>query len=120
MRAVAQADAHGDGADVEVLHLHHADGLEDLVRRELHGERPLNAMDVFEDVLVLRIDAQPHLLTPGLQASLDLIERQRRLLEVDHHDHGEELAQRGLGDVDDVRAPSASTVETAAMMPTLS
>jgi hypothetical protein len=35
MRAVPQADAHRDGADVELLHLHHADGLDDLLGREL-------------------------------------------------------------------------------------
>ncbi len=36
MGAVPQADAHGDGADVEIFHLHHADGLDDLVRGKLH------------------------------------------------------------------------------------
>ena len=35
--AVEQADAERDRADVEVLHLHHADGFEDLLRGELDG-----------------------------------------------------------------------------------
>ena len=32
MAAVTQADAHGDGANVEILHLHHADGFDDFLR----------------------------------------------------------------------------------------
>jgi hypothetical protein len=31
MGTIAQADAHGDGANVEILHLHHADGFDDFL-----------------------------------------------------------------------------------------
>ncbi|MEZ5488066.1 MAG: hypothetical protein R3E75_10635 [Steroidobacteraceae bacterium] len=37
-----------------------------------------------------------------MQATLQGIEWQRRPGDVDHHDHGEDLAHDGLRDVDDV------------------
>ena len=105
MGAVAQADAQGDGADVEVLHLHHADGLDDLLRGELHrhGEGlPLDPVHVVEDGFVLGVDAKAHLLALGVQPLLDLGERLRGVLQVGHHDHGEELLEGRLRDVHDV------------------
>ncbi len=80
MRAVVQADAQWHGADVEVLHLHHADGLDKISCEEIScmAGRTVRCDAVFEDVPVLRTDAQPHLLPLGLQASLDLVEGQRR------------------------------------------
>jgi hypothetical protein len=40
VQAIPQADAHGNGANVQVLHLDHLEGLENLVRRELHIAHP--------------------------------------------------------------------------------
>jgi hypothetical protein len=37
MRAAAQADPERDGTDVEVFHLHHADGLDDFLSGEGAG-----------------------------------------------------------------------------------
>src|SRR5690606_16146042 len=62
-----------------------------------------DAVHELEDVLVLRVDLEAHRLALRVQAALQLVERHRRRAHVGHEDRREELAQRRLRDVDDVR-----------------
>src|SRR5687768_17435325 len=64
---------------------------------------PLDAMHELEDVFVLRVDLQLELVAFGVEPALELVEWHGRFFQVRHHDHREELAQRRLRDVDDVR-----------------
>ena len=60
-------------------------------------------MHEFEDVLVLRIDPQSQRISEISQPVAELVEGNRRVADVSHHDHREELLQRRLRDVDDIR-----------------
>ena len=57
MAAVSEADTHGNGANVEILRLHHINGLHNFLMAEIyvHGITS-NSVHISEDVFVLGLN----------------------------------------------------------------
>ena len=96
--AVQQGDAHGNGADVQVLLVDHVDGGEDVIGVD-HNTAPLNAVHGVEDILTLGVDDQVPLSARGLQRGDQLGKGQVGVGGVHQHDHGEVVLQDSLADV---------------------
>ena len=101
--AVQQGDAHGDGADVQVLLVHHGDGVEDILQTQ-HIPHLLQLVHGVEDVLPLDADGQAAALAVGLQVGAQGVEGRLTLGQVHHHHHGEVALHDGLADIQDVDA----------------
>src|SRR5215472_14089374 len=59
-------------------------------------------MHRLENLFALDFDAHAELLALARQPAAQLLQRYLRAAEIDHHDHGEELANHGLADVENV------------------
>src|SRR5208283_2339663 len=96
--AIQQADADGDGADVELLGPHHVDGFEYFLAGEVemaHLRSSTTALDSvhrLENLLALNLDPHRQLGTLARQPFAQLVKGYGGAGEVDHHDHGEEFA----------------------------
>src|SRR5258708_36867871 len=90
MPAIAQAYAHGDGANVEILHLHHADGFDDLLRgvaTDAHAGAASDAVHELEHIFGLGVDPEPHFLALGVEPRFKFADRYAGALDIHLHYH---------------------------------
>ena len=97
--AVEQGDAHGDGANVELLLLDHSDGFKNIV---IHHGGCLDGVHCLEDGFCLDANLDLLFVLDTNHGFLQVDEVLLLFVEGAVHDHGEEFAHDGLGDVEDV------------------
>ena len=98
--AVQQADAHCDGAHVEVLGGQHLNGLHNVAAvDDSHVAAPLNGVHGIKDFLPGHGDLHLHLFAQCRKAVPDLGGLGVRLAQIDQHDHAEHILHDGLGNV---------------------
>ena len=98
--AVQQTDAHGDGADVQMLLFNHGLGFQDVFL--IQHIAPSNPMHGLEDILPLHMDGQPHLLAGLLHPLGQLRDRNAALGNFGCHHHGKIALHDGLADIQNV------------------
>ena len=96
---VEQGDAHGDGANVELLLLDHSDGFKNIV---IHHGGCLDGVHCLEDGFCLDANLDLLFVLNTNHGFLQVDEVLLLFVEGAVHDHGEVFAHDGLGDVEDV------------------
>ena len=88
--AVQQADAHGDGAHVQIVLREHLDGLEDVAGvHHAHSSLSLNGVHRVENFLAGEVDLHPHFSGQSVHLLVQLLVGDAALGDVHQHDHGE-------------------------------
>ena len=101
--AVQQADAHRDGADIEILSGEHLDRFHNVAAvDDPHSAAPLNRVHGVKDFLTGHGDLHTHLLAQRSKAVAHSGGLGSGLAQVHQHDHAEHILHDGLGDILDV------------------
>ena len=101
VRTVQEGNAHGDGADVKILVVDHADGFKDVFCVQ-HDVLLSDVVHGVEDVLVHYVDLHADFFAESIQTVLQTGEIGVDVGDVKEHDHGEQILHNGLGHVKDV------------------
>ena len=103
--AVQQADAHGDGAHVQIVLSEHLDGLENVTGiKHTHScvLPPSDGVHGIKNFLTGHVDLHAHLGSQCIAALVQLFVAHIAVADIHQHDHGEHALQDALGHVLDI------------------
>ena len=99
--AVQKRNAHGDGADVQMLMVDHIDRGHDIGMVQHDLSPPSDGVHGSENILPLDADGQAHLFALFCDAGLYRVKLRRACRPFDEHDHGKRALHDGLADLHD-------------------